>query len=468
MGNNLTKLLLVLTCFISQAQTNNIFTLSYHDYIKIVINEHPLVKQANIKIDEGEANLLYARGAFDPKLYADLNQKHFKGDEYYNKINSGLTIPTWFGVEVKGGYQKNNGSYLNPENNIPDNGLIFAEISVPVGQGLFIDKRRAELKKAKIFQQASELERQIMLNELIYNASLAYWKWFKYYNYMKVYENAYKLATERFNAIVLSTKVGDRPAIDTLEAGIQVQNRLLGLQQAKLEYKNSSAQLSIYLWEEGIVPLELREYTTPIEMQSVSALSPDIPFTEIDSLINRHPKIDQSRLIIEQLEIDRRFRKNQLLPIINLKYNPITEYIGSVESFGDFSIDNYTLGMKFQMPLFLRKERAALRLSNLKIQDYNLQLTNKRELLKYKALSEWNRWNTTIDQINLYAQTVDDTKALLDAEQRLFEMGESSLFLLNAREIKYIETQLKYIELLTKNKNSSLSLKYITGVLQNQ
>ena len=46
--------------------------------------------------------------------------------------------------------------------------------------------------------------------------------------------------------------------------------------------------------------------------------------------------------------------------------------------------------------------------------------------------------------------SVDNAKKLLDAEFQRFEIGESSLFLVNSREIKYIELLLKSYELKSK------------------
>ena len=206
-------LLIFSTCVFSQVR-DSVF-LSYKDFITIVLNEHPYAKKAALKIYEGEASLLYAKGAFDPKLYTDISQKYFKGGQYYSQINSGLKIPTWFGIEVKGGYEQNQGNYLNPQNNTPDSGLLYAGISVPIGQGLLIDKRRADLKKAHLFAQFSEFEKQIILNELVLVSGITYWKWFKTYNSFLVYEDAHHLAKERYDAVKLSAALGSRPSIDT-------------------------------------------------------------------------------------------------------------------------------------------------------------------------------------------------------------------------------------------------------------
>jgi len=449
------------------AQTDSSVVLSYADYIGIVLHEHPSAKQADIKISEGKATLLYARGAFDPKAYTNVGQKYFKGDQYYSNINGGLKVPTWFGVELKGGYEQSQGVFLNPENTTPANGLLYAGISVPVGQGLLIDKRRAELKKARLFQQVSEMEKQIILNQLVFVAGTAYWKWFKAYHALQVYEDAYRLATERADAVKLGANIGDRPAVDTLEAGIQVQNRMLSLQQARVEFTNAGILLSVYLWDQGVVPLELAEGTVPISIaQNRTLISQQPTLSELDSLVNNHPQLNKTRVKIKQFEVDRRLKMNLLLPVINLKYNPLTEVVGN-QTFANLSINNYTWGLEFQMPLILRKERGALKLTNLKIQDQNLQLSNKQQTLSYKVAAAWNQWNATREQIDLYAQTVEDAGNLLKAERQLFNMGESSLFMVNSREVGYIKTQLKFIQLKTVNRTAELTTKYALGSLAN-
>lgn len=458
-------ILLLFYHFCAFSQNDSTIILTYQDYIEMVKDEHPMAKRADLKLYEGKAALLYARGAFDPKIYTDVGQKYFKNKQYYSQINGGLKIPTWFGIELKGGYEQNQGTFLNPENSTPNNGLLYGGISIPIGQGLFIDERRAALKKARLFKGISEMEKQILLNELIYAAGSTYWKWFKSYHTLLVYKEAYSLSHERLKAVKLGAELGDRPTIDTLEASIQVQNRKLALQQSQLEFTNSSALLSTFLWAEGIVPLEVATGTVPESREIVSVTDTSAALLiQMDSLINSHPELNQSRFKIKQLEVDKRLKREQLKPQLNLKYNPITEYVGN-ESFENFTINNYTWGLAFQVPIFLRKERGALKLANLKLQESNLKISNKQEIIRYKAIAARNEWDTTKQQIDLYAQTVDNSRNLLKGEQQLFDLGESSLFLVNSREVGYIKTQLKFIELLTKNKNAELMTIYTLGGL---
>lgn len=186
---------------------------------------HPVALQASLQTEFGDAAVRQARGGFDPAVESGVSQKYFSEKTYYSLTESGLYIPTWFGASIKGGYERNTGDYLNPQNTVPDAGLWYAGISVPVGQGLFIDERRAALRKAQVYNESTQAERKQMINELLLEAAVAYWEWFASYHQQRVYEEAEVVAKERLQAVIQTSELGDRPFMDTLEAGIQVQGR---------------------------------------------------------------------------------------------------------------------------------------------------------------------------------------------------------------------------------------------------
>ena len=459
--------ILLLIPFSLFAQTGKANLLTFDAFMDQVKTHHPLAMQADLKLDKGAAKLRKERGNFDPKVFSDVSQKYFSDNQYYSVINSGLKIPTWYGIEVKSGYTENDGVFLNPQNSTPGAGLWYAGISVPVGQGLFIDKRRAALKKAKIYQESTVAQRDLLYNEILYNAGKAYWGWFESYNTIKVYQNALEVGQQRFEAVKQGALLGDKPAIDTVEASIQVQNRMLKLQEAKLNYKNATAMLSVYLWVDGIVPLEIDEITRPKSSEELGTVTAKKELKEaLDSLTNRHPLLQQYQYKIDQLKVDKKWKQEQIKPQLNLKYNAINKSVGN-DAFANYNMNNYTWGVEFSMPIFLRKERGALELAKLKINDAELVLVAKQAAINYKAIAALNNLETTQEQINLYARTVSDYSKLLNGERRMFNAGESSLFMVNSRESGYIKTQLKYIQLLTKNHKASLELNYAIGLLKN-
>jgi len=151
--------------------------MTYKEYISIVKENHPVMYKASLLDDMARSNRRMARGGFDPKVEANWNHKSFDDKNYYSMLNSAVKIPTWYGIDLKAGYDRSNGDFLNESDLIPTRGLWNAGISVPLGKGLVIDERRAALQRADIFESVNEQEQTIMINELLYEASIAYLDW---------------------------------------------------------------------------------------------------------------------------------------------------------------------------------------------------------------------------------------------------------------------------------------------------
>jgi outer membrane protein TolC len=239
------------------------------------------------------------------------------------------------------------------------------------------------------------------------------------------------------------------------------------LRSFEAEQQNATNKLATYLWEENLVPLELDSLTRPVSLDSISIKALlTLSETIIDSTLNNHPYLQITNFKIKSLEVDQRLKKEQLKPTLNLNYNFLNEPV-NYNPFDQFSVNNYKWGFNFEMPVFLRKERADFQLSNIKLQDEKLNFENNKAYLLAKIQNAHVDLKNSIVQLEIYRNTVSDSKRLLDAEKTMFEGGESSLFLINARETAYIQSKLKYIEALTKNQQAYLSLQFATARLFN-
>ncbi len=466
MRNLIVLILSIWTVTISIGQNDSTKVLTFEAFMEIVRTHHPIAKQANLQIEKGNAYLLKSKGGFDPILQGDANQKYYDGSQYYSLLDANLQIPTWFGIQVQTGYQNTQGSRLNAQNYTPDDGLWYAGISVPLGKGLFIDQRRADLKQAKIYQQSTEVQQRRIINELIYEAGKAYFDWFKAYNKLLVFEEALSLAETRYDGVIQSVLFGDKPALDTLESGIQVQTRTFQLEQAKLEVQNSRELLSVYLWAENFIPLELSSNSIPpTRLETAPSPFDNSYLSQMDTLKSQHPDILSYQYKIDFKRVEYRLNKENLKPKLDLKYNAISEPIGG-NPFTDYSINNYNWGAQLAFPLFVRKARGDLKLTDIQIQEMQNDLGFKTEMVEYKARMAVNQWQTTYNQILLFNQTVEDYEKLVQGEQTLFDNGESSLFLVNYRETSYIDAQNKLIEALTENLKSRLNLEFSLGILK--
>lgn len=437
------------------------------EMIWFIENFHPISQQGDILINKGESTLQKARGSFDPYVYADLDQKFFDNKDYYSLFGAGLKVPTWYGIEIKAGYDQNTGAFLNPENNVPSDGLWYAGISVPIGQGLFIDERRATLKQAELYVNASFAEQQSLMNNLYFDAIKQYWKWVAAYNKLQVYEESVDLAMERFEALKRNYALGDRPAIDTLEAFILVQNREIFRNELELEYQNTSLELSNYLWFENNIPLEITDSLRPPlyeEIRYRDAISAFRLESYLNKLVEMHPELQLYQYKQASLEVENRLKAEALKPKLNLNYNFLSQDPTQTD-LSTFPLQNYKWGLEFSFPIFNRKQRGELQLNELKIQETELEQIQKLLVLENKVRGYYNEQAMLNKQIDLYSLTVDNYSSLLNGERKKFSIGESSLFLVNSRENGVIDARLKLIDLMAKYNVAQVAVVWASGSL---
>jgi len=439
--------------------------VSFDGFMELVKANHPLSRQADLLLESGDANLRKARGSFDPVLKSVYDQKQFDGKNYYQINTNQLLVPTPLGISVKAGYDNNQGVFVNPENQLPQNGLAYAGIAVPLGNGLFFDERRQAVRQAEVFERATELERQLMLNQLIFDASKAYWDWYSAWNTYAILDESVQLAEFRFRGVRESFYQGDVPAIDTLEAFILVQNRQVTRNEAFINMQKALLEASNYLWSENLEPMVLLTVSKPVSHESLSIISPvenSVLASTISTIDQSHPKMLLYFNKLENLNYERRIKAEKVKPKLNFNYNFLNEPTGG-NPLENYSSNNYKWGFEFSMPILLRKGRGDLQLTKIKINQTDLDRQREMLAIQNKIRSYQIEIDNLYEQISLSRKTVNNYKSLVTGEKRKFEEGESSLFLVNSRENSLINAEVKLVELLGKYQKAHAGLVLALG-----
>lgn len=447
----------VASSLVAQPEPN---ILTYPEYLENILRFHPVARQAELKLQLGDAERLKAKGKLDPKFISGWDQKRFDDQLYYNNFKAKLKIPTPLGIDVVGGYEHTDGLYVNPENTTKDYGLWQLGLEVDILQGLVVNERKTALQKAQTFQQLNANERQIMINDLIYGATVAYLNWQQYTDFNDIREENIRLAYTYFQSTRDSYRSGEKTAMDTLEAFIAYQEAVTQKQKNQLDLVKARMYVENNLWYED-QPVTLQDETQPEPYPSQV-----IPVEEVapDTLMATHPVILAAVNKLSILEIEQRLKREAFKPRLTLRYSPLIA-TGNAPDVPDFSIDDYKLGMNLTMPLIWRSERAEVQAGELKIMDTQLDLDYKRNELQNKIRNSWEQQMLLQSQLGLLTANVDSYKRLLDGEQEKFNLGESSVFLLNKRQEKYIEGQMKMVETNIKRQLETLNLLYLSNRL---
>lgn len=435
--------------------------LDYTAFIQSVMKVHPLATRAGNESAIGTQMLKSARGQYDPALQAEWRQKYYNSKNYYSILHSEIKQPIFTSQYFKAGYDYGNLLYPQAELSTPASGIPYAGMEVALLQGLVTDKRRTGVLKGKEYQNLQQAESRTQYNDLLVSAAGTYFEWLFHWRTLKL--NAYfqDLARQRLIAIETMAAAGEEAPIDTVEAAIFYQARTLDYQNALSEIRKSGNELQSYLWSAG------QDRPTAIQDLPAPADSLDICYEKVRAIllgrlgqgITQNPVLEKYRSMRNIYHYEGRYRRELIKPQLNVSYNFL-----SYNNTWSMSPDNYKWGVQFAMPLF-RNVVSEYRIAQLQKNNYELELLSKDNELnrKMQALSQVT--SVLSEQILNAQRAASYSKKLLEAEKLKFANGESSLFLLNTRESKWLESEIKLAEYKLKFLRTALQVIYLNGDL---
>ncbi|MEM6358466.1 MAG: TolC family protein [Bacteroidota bacterium] len=451
----------------SQDDSDSTIVLKFDEFYALVLSNHPVVKQAELLTQQAAQELRLARGGFDPKLEGTWDLKNFNDTEYYDKLDISLKVPVWFPVDPKVGLERNEGDFLNEENDVfssPNNQQIYAGVSVPVGQGLFIDKRRATVRQARLFQDMAEADQIKEINKILLTAAKDYWEWYYAYNNYILLQQSIAIAQDIFDRTKVGFEYGEVAVIDTVQAKITLLTRITDFQQANIERIRAGLLLSNHLWSADGAPLVLNDNLQPEETPLVS-LEIDLLEELVDLARNNHPEIRKLDLKNQSLIVDRNLARENLKPKLDLSYYLLDQPVNSnAERVNVALSDNYKLGVDFAFPLFLRKERAKLGQTKLKLLDNKYERDVRERDIINQVNAQYAAATNTGTIIEQQIQMVQSYQRIVEAERLNLQNGESDLFKINLQVDKLISSQSKLLKLKSTYQKNIANLYWAAGI----
>lgn len=441
--------------------------LSLEEYLQAVLRHHPTSLRAALLRSEAAAVRTLAGGSFDPLLFADYETKNFKGSEYWRIGEGGLLLPTMGGLEFSAGYRWASGEYLNSEFELPARGQAFAGLKANLLQGLLTDERRTALNKAKLLEQWNEVEIAAIQNDLIYDASLAYIQWSYYQVQKEIISDGLVLAADRLDQTRQGFLSGELPALDTLETFILLQERQTELAKVEAELVYARTLANQFLWNEQTSLEDLYPSSKPISTTALQLA----PAFDASGNIENNPDLRAYDFKLQDIALERRLKAQKQLPKLSLKYELLADVFdftpgaapGETLGVGDFLLQDNKFGINFSMPIFMRQARGDLQLNEIKRQQTELDRKQKSGELALKLAQYEAQIQLQQEQLDVSSNMVNNYQRLLEAEQIKFNLGESSVFLLNTRESKLLNARLKLAKIEADLAKARASRRYVLG-----
>ena len=113
----------------------------------------------------------------------------------------------------------------------------------------------------------------------------------------------------------------------------------------------------------------------------------------------------------------------------------------------------------------MRRERAQLKLTQLRLREAEFQRDLRGIAIRRQLEQEAYELENLVQRLVLAENNFKKFQELLRVEQRRFQIGQSSLFLVNAREVQAIDAELLYLSLLNSYRINVAEFFRAAGIL---
>ncbi len=432
------------------------FKISESMIIASVKKHFPLIKAERAKITQTRAKYLSSQGIFDANIDGKVSIVPYGG--YKNRYFDGLvTQPIEHtGAKLYAGVRYGRGLWPTYYQNYLTNtrGETLAGLSLPLSRNLAIDEKRAKLINDAINIRLQSANLKLKINETISKALSVYYSWIQGALRVNVAKEQLNIAVKRQRAIDTQVKVGDSGKMAKIENVRFIMQRKSKLAFELQKYQVARQQLSFYLRDKKGLPILAKANQIPKLNRSLWPMR--INKKHVSYLYSIQPLLNQVTLEVKKAFTNLKQAINLTKPIFD-----VDVHVDKQHGQGNFRLSQTSVnfGLKYQIPLRLREARG-------RIMEQKFRL---RELQYYKQyLTQWlmvTIHNLMVDidgNVKTYrfnSREVSLASALVQAERQRFFAGDSSLFLVNQRELTAANAKLEAINHLIQYYKSRNLLK---------
>jgi outer membrane protein TolC len=440
-----------------------------------VASNHPIARAARLIEEGADGDVTAARGNFEPKFSAAWETKRFTSATtntntlYFSYADVGVKVPTPWGVDLKAGWERATGRFINPQLTTPANGMWYAGFTLPIGQRLITDERRNQLRVARALRDVATAERQAMTNKLLFAAAKSYANWYEAALRRNVLREGVRLADLRYRALVGRVVAGDAAGIDSVEADAERLSRVAQLLGAEQDYFAAALDLQNYLWDSRGNPEDLPLDAVPSDSGFTREV---LDSAAVPALLARalqlHPDVRKAEGKTLQAEADRLLAVQAVIPLVSAELSALAPGnfgAGDLEFGPAVSRDaNYKGAVFAETPLFFFKERGKLQSVGAKLDRARLERDLARRDVNILFRTAVNDLSLLERQLDVQAQSVDRNSIMSAGERARFDAGESNLFLVNTRERRVLDEQIKLVQLRSKYFAARAALAVAAGL----
>ena len=402
------------------------------------LDKHPTWIAADNTITIGEAKVRQAQNPFTPTLIG-------QSSEYLNKYpreiqSHHLQWQSQSGIQVSGGWEQGRGDFPSYDDRYTkSSGELHLQAMIPLLDGLLINTERTVLQNAILdidIQKWNQYQQQL---DLMYAASVQYWKWYKAYQLQIIAETNLQLAQNRQQLLERKLEIGSTSKLYVIDNQRELLERQQQLITATQENHNQLRKLEYYFRNRDGTMMTLQDDSYPVVNVEHLLQSTD---TAVDlNRILQRPDMAVLTVVLQQIANEQQLIKAKKRPKVNLM----------LDTYAPLKSDNYPnehyMGLKYEFAPLMPYEQgkmAELQAKANTIAQYQIKV---QDTAQQEILIIANNIHQLKQQLQQQEEILTLAQEALRLENIRFESGGSNLLDLMKRENNLLKAQSTQIKI---------------------
>ncbi len=418
------------------------------DHILQSVDRHyPPLRVALLESPIAEADYLAAQGRFDLVLrsFVETNSLGFYESRRFD-VSAEQPTALW-GTSFFTGYQASGGAFPSYDGKYQTNGLgeYRAGMRVPLFRDRAVDSRRAELGKANLGRRLADLGIQQQRLVILQAATARYWNWVAAGRRFAVAQSIFNIAVEREKILETAVELGQLPRFEVLDNKRIIEQRRSQFVAARRGVEQASFDLSLFYRNDQGQPRIAAPAQLPPAFPRPTGIDEKQLERDITEALDRRPELARLETQQNQVRLDQRLAENRRLPGLDfiLSYD---------RELGERRVprgpNELRAGLSFELPLQRRTATGQAVAARTRVAQIDQRLQFQREQVSVEVRDAVSAVRAAFEGANVLEAEVLATRQVEDAERLRYDLGESTLFVLNQRELQTADAQVREVSAL--------------------
>ncbi|MDZ7637330.1 MAG: TolC family protein [Bryobacterales bacterium] len=421
--------------------------LRLDDVLASVQATYPLLTIAELDRTIAQAAYLMAQGNFDLKVKAGTSVNEL-GFYESRRFDAGFEQDTTlWGATFFGGYAISDGSFPSYAGGLQTqrDGEFKAGFLLPLLRGRPIDERRAELRGTDLGRSLANFNIDEQKVTFVLAASQTYWAWVaagQRYAYAK---ELLEIATLRDSILREAATLGSIPQIEVTDNQRAILQRQSTVLSAERSLQKASISLSLFLRDSSGNPFIPRADQLPREFPPPAPMGLERIEEATADAFRRRPELEFLATQRAQVEVDAALARNDRNPNLDLEFT-FARGLGDRPGTSVFrGPEELKAGLFFNLPVQRRKATGKLQAAEAKIGQVRAKEQFQRDKIAADVRDSLLAVEMAYQRVNLLQQEVAVARQLQVLEKDRFDLGDSTLFLVNLREQATFDAEVRAV-----------------------